>query len=243
MHKRLFKKFIALESGAPQGSTAYAAKALRCICLIIQVSELTTSRRFFTRIHQGAFHEASLKEKGKTSHGEHVQGTEMPLPAKAMTNDLCLSCRADFASPPAFYSSRLPSKTDRRRGPFLYKVTKSVPIPLHRGDENKANTKATVQSDGRQQGLSQKATPHHLPGKRHSSKVTFVPHNQPLASSTLFLTSCTVDAGSALTYIISTPPGVTEEDVCSLLDEESVVHSGSETESLLQGSLFGEVFL
>lgn len=82
-------------------------------------------------------------------------------------------------------------------------------------------------------GQPQKATPHGLPGKRHSSKVSFAPHKQPLASTTL----------SLLTYIISTPPGVTEEDVCSLLDEESVVHSGSETESLLQGSLFGEVFL
>lgn len=119
MHKRLFKKFIALESGAPQGSTVYVAKALRCICLIIQVTELMTSGRFLTRIHQGVFHDASLKEKGKTNHCEHVRGTEMSLPAKAMTNDLCLSCRADFAFSPAFYTRRLSSKTDSRRGPFL----------------------------------------------------------------------------------------------------------------------------
>lgn len=92
-------------------------------------------------------------------------------------------------------------------------------------------------------GQSQRTTPHHLPGKRHSSKVSFAPHKQPLVTTSLSLTSCRAEAGSALTYIISTPPGVTEEDVCSLLDEESVVHSGSETESLLQGSLFGEVFL
>lgn len=42
--------------------------------------------------------------------------------------------------------------------------------------------------------------------------------------------------------MISTPPGIAE-DVCSLLDDESVVHSGSDTESLLQGSLFGDIFL
>lgn len=45
------------------------------------------------------------------------------------------------------------------------------------------------------------------------------------------------------THIMSTPPGVADDDVCSLLDEESVVHSGSDTESLLQGSLFGDAFL
>lgn len=119
----------------------------------------------------------------------------------------------------------------------------------HRG-ENKANKQnkgelGTVQSDGSLWERWQRATALHLPRRAHSFQVIFVLYHQkqPPAPNTLLLTCCKLETGSTFTYIISTPPGVTEDDVCSLLDEESVVHSGSETESLLQGSLFGEVFL